>query len=119
MTALSEVERSSVIAALNDSLRTTFTGGLIMLTVSVTALSEEVRAEVLRRVREFDRFDENNDPWKEHDMGMFKIGHTDFMWKIDYRDRAASEAGEESAADDPANPQKTLRILTVMMGDDW
>jgi hypothetical protein len=56
MIAFSELERSLVIATLNDNLRTTFTGGLVTLTASVVALSQEVRAEVLRRVREFNNF---------------------------------------------------------------
>jgi hypothetical protein len=55
MTVLSEQERAFVIQHINDEFRTTFVGGVVTLTSGVSALSEEVRAEVLRRVREFKR----------------------------------------------------------------
>src|SRR5713226_3938298 len=48
------------IAALNDGLRRTFTGGKIVMTAGVAALPADVLAKVLDRVRTFDAFTPDN-----------------------------------------------------------
>lgn len=52
----------TLIRALNDAFRTTFVGGVVVITQGVEALCPEVKAEVLSRVRTFNRFTEDNDP---------------------------------------------------------
>ena len=74
MTVLSQQDRAFVIRCMNDEMRQSFTGGVVTITAGIAALSEEVRAEVLRRVREFTYFNPDNDPHGEHDFGSFKIG---------------------------------------------
>src|SRR5690554_3169971 len=51
----------------------TFVGGVVLLTASLVAAGAEVRAEVLRRVRAYDRFNPDNDPYGDHDFGSFTI----------------------------------------------
>jgi Protein of unknown function (DUF3768) len=55
------------IRELNDTLRTTFTGGRVLMTAGVNALSEVDKAAVLRKVQTFDGFNRDNDPYGEHD----------------------------------------------------
>src|SRR5690242_11257442 len=50
------------IRQLNDAFRTTFVGGLVVMTAGVDALPSEVKARVLQAVRDFRDFDEGNDP---------------------------------------------------------
>ena len=107
-------DKENRIRELNDNFRRNFVGGAVILTQGVASLCEEVRAEILRRVRAFDRFSESNDPYGEHDMGSFKVGNTGFMWKIDYFDRNV-----EFGSEDPADPTKTTRILTVMLSEEY
>jgi hypothetical protein len=78
------------------------------------ALCPEVKSEVLQRVRAFDRFTDENDPHNEHDLGSLAIGSSCFMWKIDYYDRDMT-AGSE----DPADPERTTRVLTVMLQEEY
>jgi Protein of unknown function (DUF3768) len=61
-----------------------------------------------------DKIRELNDPHGEHDFGHFEIAGQKFFWKIDYYD-AAMEFGSE----DPADPTKTTRVLTIMLASEY
>jgi hypothetical protein len=50
------------IRALNDQLRTTLTGGRVVMTQGVNALADDTLAKVLRTVNTFDEFTPDNDP---------------------------------------------------------
>ena len=102
------------IAILNDAFRTTFRGGKVMLTAGVNALPDMVKAAVLQRVATFDEFTEDNDPHCEHDFGSFELLGRKFFWKIDAYDRDMQYGSE-----DPTNPQKTTRVLTIMCADEY
>jgi hypothetical protein len=102
------------IRELNDAFRTTSVGGIVMLTNGVDALCPEVKAEVLKRVREFDRFTPDNDPHGEHDFGSFDIGTQSFFWKIDCYDKNA-----EYGSEDHADPEKTTRVVTIMLAEEY
>ena len=102
------------IRALNDAFRTSMTGGQVFLTAGVDALPSDVKAMVIRRVVTFDKFRPDNDPHDEHDFGAFELARQKFFWKIDYYD-AAMEFG----SDDPADPTKTTRVLTIMLASEY
>jgi hypothetical protein len=102
------------IRELNDKLRTTFTGGKVFMTTGVAALPENVRADVLQRVRIFDRFDGANDPHREHDFGAFEIQGDRFFWKIDYYTPDFTGGSE-----DPSDPEQTTRVLTIMLATEY
>lgn len=112
------------IARLNDQLRDNITSpgdNHVVMTLGIAALIGDVsqfrgfrkRAELLRTVRDFDTFDPGNDPYGEHDMGSFEFADTSCMWKIDYYNLDLS-AGSE----DPTDPFKTVRVLTIMRADE-
>lgn len=75
------------IRSLNDQLRTTFSGGRVMMTQGVNALANETIAKVLRAVRDFDGFGEDNDPYGTHEFGMFELDQNRIMFKIDAYDQ--------------------------------
>ena len=102
------------IRELNDSFRTTMTGGRVMMTAGIDALPSDVKAMVIRRVAMFSDFTPDNDPHQEHDFGSFTLAGRKFFWKIDYFD-AAMEFGSE----DPADPAKTTRVLTIMLAEEY
>ena len=104
----------SKIALLNDAFRTSLTGGTVLLTVGVQELPDMVKAAAIRKVVSFDDFTEDNDPHGEHDFGKFELCNRRFFWKIDYFD----ERGE-FGSEDPADPQKTTRILTIMLASEY
>ena len=106
--------RTARIRELNDAFRKTFSGGKVVMTASVAALPDMVRANALLEVTRFDQFTPDNDPHGEHDFGAFEDGGTKFFFKIDYYDRSLN-AGSE----DPADPSVTARVLTLMLADEY
>jgi hypothetical protein len=102
------------IRALNDAFRSTFLGGKVMLTCSVNVLPDEKKAALLAHVRAFSHFDADNDPHGEHDFLAVELEGEKYFAKIDYYDRTM-EAGSE----DPADPQRTTRVLTIMRADEY
>jgi hypothetical protein len=102
------------IRDLNDAFRRSFVGGRVMTTAGVAAMTEKLRAEVFERVRTFEAFTRDNDPLGEHDFGSFEVAGHKFFWKIDAYD-AAMEFGSE----DPADPAKTTRVLTIMLASEY
>src|SRR6266567_9408813 len=102
------------IRALNDAFRTTMTGGRVLMTAGVDALPSDVKAMVLRRVATFSDFTPDNDPHGEHDFGSFTLAGRKFFFKID-----AYDAGMRFGSEDPADPAKTTRVLTIMLVSEY
>jgi hypothetical protein len=105
-------DRTTKIRNLNDLARTTFLGCRLMITSGIRAM--EGLDAVLGKVRNFDDFSEDNDPYAEHDFGSFRHHGETIFWKIDYYNRTLT-AGSE----DPANPEATIRVLTVMLSSEY
>ncbi|MDH5327631.1 MAG: DUF3768 domain-containing protein [Gammaproteobacteria bacterium] len=97
------------IAALNDSLRRSFLGGQVLLTPGIYDLPEADQSAVLEKVMTFDAFDSEDDPYGEHDFGCVEHAGKRYFFKIDYYDK-----GMEYRSADPANPEVTVRVLTIM-----
>jgi hypothetical protein len=102
------------VKALNDQFRRSFSGGQVMMTAGVAALEPGLRAGVLEKVRAFEDFDDDNDPWGEHDFIGFEIDGQTFFGKIDYY---AHDMKHHS--DDPADAAKTVRVLTIMLAEEY
>jgi hypothetical protein len=107
----SAIER---IRALNDQFRRTLQGGKVFITAGVDALGPQRVLAILRRVTEFNSFTPDNDPYGEHDFGSFEEGGERFFWKIDYYDEDL-----EHGSEDPADPERTCRVLTVMLASEY
>ena len=104
------------IKELNDRFRTNLSVSLgqVCYTSGIENLPLEKKSEVLEAVRSFKRFDENNDPWGEHDFGIVTIGGTKCYWKIDYYDR-----GMQYGSGGASNPRTTWRVLTIMLAEEY
>jgi hypothetical protein len=102
------------IAFLKDGLRRTFARGKVVMTEGVAALPESALTQVLERVRHFDEFTTDNDPRGEHDFGSFVLGGVPYFFKIDLYDPSM-----EGGSEDPADPDKTTRVLTIMRADEY
>jgi hypothetical protein len=103
------------IAGLNDLLRTTFLTGRVVLTEGIASLPPEDREAILTAVRTFKDFTGDNDPHGEHDFGSIDhpgVGRV--FWKIDYYDPSYTWG-----SDDPADPAKTRRVLTIMLAGEY
>ena len=102
------------IRKLNDVFRTTLRGGRVMMTSGVNELPDSVKAEVLVQVTTFSDFTPDNDPHGEHDFGSFTLLGQKFFWKIDYYDKEMEQGSE-----DPSDPEKTTRVLLVMLAEEY
>ena len=105
---------SQKIADLNDAFRTTFLGGSLCITVAVQERGPDFVKAVLVRVRDYQTFGPENDPHGEHDFGVLLVEEQQLYWKIDYYDPSM-----RLGSDDPARPDITRRVLTVMFWDEY
>lgn len=99
----------SDIATLNDKFRRSFINGEVLLSAGIAAMSSEDKANIVSLVQNFNDFTEDNDPYKEHDFGSFDYKGEKILWKIDYYD-----LNNQYHSENPANPDITNRILTIM-----
>lgn len=106
----------AAIAALNDAFRraTGGQGGRIVFTPGVSALGVAFSHLALARVRAFNAFGDDNDPYGERDFGSVELNGRKLFWKIDYYDRAL-----EYGSPDPTDPAVTTRVLTIMLAEEY
>lgn len=102
------------IATLNDNFRKTFTGGQVLLTAGIDSMSMDDKANILSKVRNFNDFTEDNDPYGEHDFGSFDYKGNKIFFKIDYYD-----LNYEFMSKNPANPDITNRVLSIMLTEEY
>ena len=102
------------IATLNDNFRRSFIKGEVLLSAGIVAMSSEDKANIISLVQNFDNFTPDNDPYGEHDFGSFDYKGEKILWKIDYYD-----LNHKYMSENPANPDITNRILTIMTVFEW
>jgi Protein of unknown function (DUF3768) len=106
--------RTQRIRALNDELRQNLAAGVAVMTPGVAALGQEAVERIVKTVAVFDDFCHANDPHEEHDFGSFEAdGHTIFF-KIEYYDRDL-----KYHSPDPTDPAVTMRVITVMLAEEY
>ena len=71
-------------------------------------------ALALSKLRAFNDFTPDNDPYGEGDFGSFDLAGEKFFWKIDYYERDLRGGSE-----DPADPNVTTRVLTIMLAWEY
>lgn len=112
--ARKDVPRAEAIARLNDQLRKTGTSGTIMITQGVRRITGFDPSVLAKALAEYSGFDTDNDPHGERDFGDLTLWGWDLLWKIDYYDLALKFGSE-----DPADPAKSRRVLTVLLASEW
>ena len=110
---MSDIVDVTTIRHLNDLLRQSLAGGVLVMTAGVIALGPARQLIILDAVAKFDTFDNDNDPHGEHDFGAVEVEGERLFWKIDYYDRSLS-----AHSPDPADPSVTTRVLTIMLAEE-
>lgn len=102
------------IATLNDNFRKSFIGGQVLLTAGIAAMSSEDKSNIVSLVQNFDNFTPSNDVYGEHDFGSFDYKGNKIFFKIDYYD-----LNYEFMSKNPANPDITNRVLSIMLAEEY
>ncbi|WP_243375060.1 DUF3768 domain-containing protein [Microvirga solisilvae] len=107
-------QQTARVRGLNDQLRKHHIGGRVVMTRGIAALGQEMVMRINQAVRAFDAFGPENDPYGEHDFGTVQVeGHV-VMFKIDYFDLDL-----QYASPDPADPNVTCRVLTLILAEEY
>ncbi len=103
------------IAELNDLCRKAMgiTGRLIQ-TEGVNTLPLHIQSAIREKVETFDNFTSDNDPYGEHDFGAIEHEGNRIFWKIDYYAPDMMHGSEN-----PADPKQTIRVLTLMLAEEY
>ena len=114
---MTSTNRVEAIRRLNDLSRTL--QGLapntrVMITRGLAASGEDFAARALAAARTFNTFTTDNDPHGEHDFGAFAVDGEKCFWKIDCYDKSL-----EHGSEDPADPDLTTRVLTIMLAEEY
>lgn len=112
-------DNAATIRDLNDRFRKGDPAipGQRLMTIGVQALldGDPIRtAELVQVIAGFDAFDADNDPWHEHDFGAFDFEGQKLFWKID-----AYAPDMEHGSEDPTDLVKTVRVLTIMLAEEY
>lgn len=109
------LNRTETIRNLNDAFRKhPHLHGHLMITHGVQALGNESVQKICRRVSEFDQFNEDSDPYHEHDFGSLDFEGVKIFWKIDYYAQDLKHGSEN-----PADPAITTRVMTIMLTEEY
>lgn len=102
------------IAAQNDLFRQSWPVAVIpgrfVMTRAVAARDGDFQRACLEAVRAYDDFNPDIDPDGTHEMGSFEIEGETVWFKIDLYDDAY-----ECGSPEPTDPQKTRRVLTILL----
>jgi hypothetical protein len=109
------------IRELNDEFRTDpasigvrIARDQLMITRGVSAHGNAFIDRAVKAVREFSDFTEDNDPHHEHDFGIFELDGETLNWKIDYYDNQL-----ENGSPDASDPDRTRRVLTILLAEEY
>jgi hypothetical protein len=105
-----DLDRAEKIAAINDSYRQNMPSD-VMLTRGVRNMVVGLPG-LMKAIQQFNTFDEDNDPWREHDFGSLVWNGNKVFWKIDYYDQ------ELKFGQDPLSPE-CRRVMTVMLASEY
>ena len=109
-------QRTARIRKLNDRFRKELPSpaGKLLITNGVNDAGVDFVTRALAAVMAFDDFNAANDPHGEHDFASFEIDGQKLYFKIDYFDVSG-----EYGSDDPSDPKQTMRVLTIMLTEEY
>lgn len=119
--ALAQASINDQIRNLNDAFRSqplligpALAANRLVVTSGVAAQGSDFIDRAVSAVRRYRNFGPDNDPYGEHDFGIFELDGETLNWKIDYYDRLL-----EWGSPDPADPAVTRRVLTILLAEEY
>lgn len=107
-------ERKVNIRRLSDQFRQTGVGGWTTITQGVKEMGEVVQNEIFRKIESYSDFTPDNDPYEEHDFGTVECTGHRIFWKIDCYDKSMT-----FHSPDASDPHVTIRVMTVMLAEEY
>lgn len=89
--------------ALRKSIPKITEPNLLVLTCGVAGLGAVLVTEILEKIRNFDKFETGDDPYKEHDFGAIEHDGETVFWKIEDYD----------------GTDGFQLVMTVMLGEEY
>ena len=86
----------------------------MLLTAGIAAMSSEDKANIISMVQNFNDFTHSNDVYGEHDFLSIDYKGNKIFAKIDYYD-----LNYEFMSENPANPDITNRVLTILLSCEY
>jgi len=111
-------KRTQQIAKLNDQMRKNpHAYGQALISAGITVRGQVVVQEALAKIAAMkpSEFKKGNDPYGERDFHTFSLDDELAYFKIDYYAKGDLRAPSE----DPSDPAKTTRIMTVAFMDEY
>ena len=108
------MSNTNEIALQNDNFRKHLSQGTLVLTQGIRSNTKEDLEAIITKVRTFDTFDENNDPYGERDFGAFDYKGKKIFWKIDNYDPEFLYLSP-----DVSNPRLTNKVMTIMYAEEY
>lgn len=108
---LEPISAISPIAQLNDRFRQGDRSlGHYRMSRRVLNLSPEKQKEIFQILQTYQTFSPDD---QEHRTGVITLDNHQYIWKIDYLDLTLT-----MLSDEPANPEKTSRVLLIIRADE-
>lgn len=98
----------------NDAFRRDPRQGGVVLSRELRDIQPHTLTAVLRAVRTFDGFTNEDDPYDEHDFAAVVVNGERYIWKIDYYD-----LDMRRLSPDPSDPAFTQRVITIMRAREY
>lgn len=116
-------KNSEKIAKLNDALRHSIGSPFVAVNPKNQVITtqgiwdiynnDEI-SSIFQDIKKFDNFNNENNPYGENDFGSLERKGRTIFWKIDYYDNNL-----EYHSPDNTDPEKTKRVLTVMLASEY
>lgn len=101
----------SPIAQLNDRFRQGDRSlGHYQMSRRVLNLPPDKQKELFQLLQNYQTFSPDD---QEHNVGIITLENHQYIWKIDYLDLTLT-----MLSDEPANPEKTSRVLLIIRADE-
>lgn len=88
--------------------------GTAVVTAGVREMGRTFETAAYLAVAKDTAFNEDNDPYGDHTFGTVTVSGERLFWKIDLYDRAL-----EYGSPEPANPERTHRVLTILFPSEY
>lgn len=105
---------SALVRLLNCRLRGFGSRGQALIADGIRAEGFEFAQKADQAAAQFDSFDDDNDPWQEHDCTALTVDGRRIIWKMGYYGRQLT-----NCSPNPADTKVTRLVLTIMLASEY